>query len=484
MNRWDASLAAGMICCLRNMIYWLMANRTCSSQSGERFIYLQQLELFDDFQGGGDAVRGGGDNAAGIARAFTDGPEPADIFSFSKRIPVDADGGRRTGFRTGQDRVRTGETGQLRVHGTNAFLQILDHPGRQYSPQISGNNTGTVGGENIPETGRFPALQEVADPLGRRDKLTAACPESSFLDAPLQDETGQGMVIPEIFRTNAYQQGRVAVLTVTGMITHTVGHYAAGLGSGRDDLAARTHAEGIDAPAIRGMADQFVGCGTEGRMTRKGTILGFIDKNAGMFDPNTHGEGLLLHTQSLGEKLLDSITGRMADAQENRIRQEFPAFSVMGKDCSLHMTAPEDQFFQSGLKKDGASEPDDLLPDGRDNPFQAVCANVGLLVDEDGFRRSMGNESVQDIPDMGALYPACQFPVRKGSGSAFTELDIRIRVQDAILLHGGNIVAAGIHGFTALDQRGCHTGTGKGQGSEKTGGASTHNKRLCRLPTA
>ena len=224
-----------------------------------------------------------------------------DIFGFPQGITVDPDRGRGTGFRTGQDRIGTGEARQLRIHGTDAFLQVLDHPERENSPQVRGNNTGTVGGKNVTEAGRFPALQEITDPLGRRDKVSAAGPESGFFNASLKNETSQGMVISEIFRTNAHQQGSVAVLPVTGMITHTVGHYSAGLGSSRDHFTARTHAEGINAPAVRGMADQFIGCRAEGRMTCEGTILGFVNKGAGVFDPYTHSKGFLLHTQPLGE---------------------------------------------------------------------------------------------------------------------------------------------------------------------------------------
>ena len=66
------------------------------------------------------------------------------------------------------------------------------------------------------------------------------------------------MIIPEILRTNAYQQRRVTIFGIPGMVAHTIYNYAAMLGCGSDYMTAGTHTEGIDATAVRGMTGQLI----------------------------------------------------------------------------------------------------------------------------------------------------------------------------------------------------------------------------------
>ena len=67
-------------------------------------------------------------------------------------------------------------------------------------------------------------------------------------------------------------------------------------------MTSGTHAERVDAPAVRRMTDQFVGSGTKGRMAGKGTILGAVDHPAGVFDADAHCKGFLLHANPLGKQ--------------------------------------------------------------------------------------------------------------------------------------------------------------------------------------
>ena len=58
-----------------------------------------------------------------------------------------------------------------------------------------------------------------------------------------------------------------------------------------------------------------------------------------------------------------------------------------------------------------AAKTDDFLSDRRHNTFQAVGADMRLLVNENLFRCTVGNEGFQNVPDMGTLDPAGQFAI-------------------------------------------------------------------------
>ena len=163
--------------------------------------------LLDNTKGSCDAIRGSGNDAAGIARTFTDRIEASEIFRFTQGIAADPDRGGGTGFRTGQHSVRGRETGKLGVHGADAQLQVLGNPARKHGPQVRRNDAGTIGGDNFPESGGSPVLQEIANPLRRGSEVPAAGTESSFFDAALQHKPGEGMIVSEVLRTDAHQQG-------------------------------------------------------------------------------------------------------------------------------------------------------------------------------------------------------------------------------------------------------------------------------------
>ena len=75
----------------------------------------------------------------------------------------------------------------------------------------------------------------------------------------------------------------------------------------------------------------------------------------------------------------------------------------MTEDCTFDMSAPEDQFLQAGFKPDYTAQTDDFTPDGGDDAFQTVCADVRFLVNQDFLRGSVSDEGFQNVPDMGAF---------------------------------------------------------------------------------
>ena len=115
-------------------------------------------------------------------------------------------------------------------------------------------------------------------------------------------------------------------------------------------------------------------------MARKCAVLRTVDECPGMLDPDAHRKRFLRHHYALGEKSLDGIPGRMPDAQDYGICQEFPANAGMGQYGTLHMTVAADQFLQAGFKKNGATERNDFLPYGCDNVFKTIGSDMAVSI--------------------------------------------------------------------------------------------------------
>ena len=98
------------------------------------------------------------------------------------------------------------------------------------------------------------------------------------------------------------------------------------------------------------MTDQLIGSGAKRWMPCKGAVLRTVNHPAGVLDTDAHSKGLLFHAQSLREKRLHSIPGRMSDAQKNRVRQKLTALSFMIEDSTFDVLSANQQFLQAGLK--------------------------------------------------------------------------------------------------------------------------------------
>ena len=254
---------------------------------------LQKAAFFHRFPGSYDSVNGSGDNAARITGTFSYREEAGYRFGFTGFVSQDADRGRRTCFRSGEDRVRHSKTGQLGIHGTDAFLQVFSDKGRENSAKIRRSDSRSVGRLYFPEGSCGPVHEKILHPLTGRTETAVSGKIRGFFDLSLQDHAGKRMIVPEIVRTDSYEEGGIAVISIPGMKTHTVHYDASGLGSSGNYVPARTHAESINSPAVRRMTDKFVRCRSERGMAGKGTILGLIDKQPRMFYPHAHCKGFL-----------------------------------------------------------------------------------------------------------------------------------------------------------------------------------------------
>ena len=93
----------------------------------------------------------------------------------------------------------------------------------------------------------------------------------------------------------------------------------AGLGGCVDNIAARAHAEGVDAPAGPRLMRQLVG---SGRQALPGpAVLGQVDHRLRVFNADARGKGLRLHRKSEVMEHEKCISGRMPRGKDRQIRR-------------------------------------------------------------------------------------------------------------------------------------------------------------------
>lgn len=161
-----------------------------------------------------------------------------------------------------------------------------------------------------------------------------------------------------------------------------VDHRLCGIGHGRNDETARTHAERVDAAAIL-LAHERVGGRRKVFTTRLLVILNRVDQRLRMFDTHTHRKGLGLDTHTPAVEQFINIARRMARRQHNGgafdefVAAPDPTNTVIG-DFQVRHTAPETKY---------TARPDNRLPDMLHDARQFVGSDMGMRFEEN-FRRS------------------------------------------------------------------------------------------------
>ena len=395
---------------------------------------------------------------------------------------------------------------QLPVQCRNRHLQIPDNVIRQHSPQIRGCHAGPVGGIHLPEPDRCPVLQKILYPLGRsqesrswtkppantsvfrwcriRSRNSVRRKDSrirrvirGFFDFPLQFKPRQRMLRSEILRPHTHQQGCVAVFRIPGMIAHPVHHRAARLRSRGNHVPARTHAEGIHAAPVLGMACQLIGRRPQPWMPGERAVLAPVNHLPGMLNPHADGKGLLLHPDAVVIEVPHRVPGRMPDAKQNVLRPDFPVLPMVCHDGPGNLALPQDQPLQPGLEADRSAEAEDLLPDRRHHRLQPVRADMGLRIDENLLRCAVGHKGFQHIPEVRGFHAAGQLPVGKRAGTALPELDVGFLIQFTVFRHARHILRPHLHRLSPLDQDRDRPRPGQGQGTEKPRRSGSHHQR-------
>ena len=153
-------------------------------------------------------------------------------------------------------------------------------------------------------------MHKVFQPLGR-GAVAFYVFKGFLLQRTLEIHPRQGMVGAVVGRGDAHQKGAVGVLARPRVVAHAVGHDAALLAGGGDDLAARAHTKGVNAPPCVGVHRELIVGG--GEILGIVTVLRLVDQRLRMLDPCTDGKGLGLHRDALFQKQLEGVPRAVAD---------------------------------------------------------------------------------------------------------------------------------------------------------------------------
>ena len=261
------------------------------------------------------------------------------------------------------------------------------------------------------------------------------------------------------------------------MVAHAVDAQSAGLAGRGDHLAAGAHAEAVAASSVRRVDSEFVIRRTQGRMLPGLAVLALADEGLRMLNAHAHGEGLLHHHHALVEQALHGVAGAVANGQEDGVGQDLPLLALVNDLHAFHTIAADDQLRHPGFEQNRAAQTLDFLAHGSDDALELVRADMGLGQVQDLLRRAVLHEGLQNRADVGRLCAGSQLAVRERARAALAELHIAVRVEGAVLLHGGDILGAGFNGLASLDQDGVRARLGQRQRGEQACRARTHHHR-------
>ena len=183
---------------------------------------------------------------------------------------------------------------------------------------------------------RVPALFEINEEL--LGNLSTAEGKSPFFQFFLKGNAGKRVRDIKVPLPHMGDDCTVAVLPVPEAAAHSVHGEQTLFTRGIYDRAARTHAEGPDAPAHRGLSRQLI-VGPRQQGVGKAE-LGLIQPLLGVFNPKAHGKFLSPHGNAFGIQTPDRVPGAVTDGQEDEMGRIFfspfrdqagnPLFSIPG----------------------------------------------------------------------------------------------------------------------------------------------------------
>ena len=270
-------------------------------------------------------------------------------------------------------------------------------------------------------------------------------------------------MIPKILRFYLYYNGRIGILSIPGMIAHTVCDHLTRGGARRHHHAARAHAKGIDPPApVAGR--ELIFRRSQPGMAGKGAKLGLIDERPWMLRPHPYGKGLGLHFQAGCIQHSIGIPGSLAygqDAGGNRLHPlSLGRFQFQGSQPPRLGDQPR----QFGLEAHLAAFGLDILPQGLHHLYQAVRPQMGLCLHQDLLGRPVGGQQLQHPMGPRVFDAGGKFPIGKCPCAPFPEHHVAVWVQRTAGEKSRHPAASFRYRLPSLNHQGSVTLAGQGMG--------------------
>ena len=344
------------------------------------------------------------------------------------------------------------------------------------------------------------AVAQFSPSAARRRIAAAACKESLMLQLFLKRHTGQHILTAKIGSPHITEQRTVCSAAGAVMITHPVGHHTACLRRCHDNLAARTHAEGIDPATIFTAPAQLIVCGRQPQLPSGCAVLRNIDQILWVLNTHAYRKRFLRHGDPARVHPAKRITRAVSHGKNNRLarhagrghgrRRAKPVCSLAGLtaltdilravplyilylislfvphrvtafSCISNFFADHTtdtpvvyaQILHQRMKPHLPAEAFDLFADILDHDTQNIGADVRLLLVQDLLRCAGSHEFLQHLANTHVLDACGQFAVTEGARAAFSKLYIGLHVQHTILPETLYCGCSGIHILPALQHQ-------------------------------
>ena len=210
-------------------------------------------------------------------------------------------------------------------------------------------------------------------------------------------------------------------------------------------------------------------------MARQGPVLGQVNVRLPVLDAHPHRQGLGLQGHPGGAEHLEGVTGAVAQGQHHVVRRQAAGalrpLCIQGPDPVLRQL----QARQAAAEADVAAQRQELPPETGEHPAQVVRAHVGLGVPEDGWRRAVGRQGLQNEPVAHVPGAGVQLAVGEGPRAPLAELDVGRGVQPAGGPEPLHVRLPPLHVPPLLQQDGRRAAPGQGQGAEEATGPRAHH---------
>ncbi len=188
-----------------------------------------------------------------------------------------------------------------------------------------------------------------------------------------------------------------------------------------------------------------------------------------MFHPQPHGKGFALQRYTPFGQQFVGVAGAVADRQDQAVAgQLLPVVD----DQRGNGTVPYDDVAQAAAEADREAALQQMLPDGAHHEPQAVGADMRLGQVADFGRGPEIGQPLQYPGHQRVFGAAGQLAVGKGPGPPLAELDIALRVEQAVPPELLDIQSALFHRLAAFDDRGGQAVFGQAQGGKQAGRAA------------
>ena len=199
-------------------------------------------------------------------------------------------------------------------------------------------------------------------------------------------------------------------------------------------------------------------------------IQGPVDHGLRVLHTEAHGEILCLHVETLPVQRLIAVPGTVADGEDNGMLFPFPG-------C----------VFVLRVEADLAAEGANLLPEGANDGQECIGAYMGLRVDLNVRIRAALHKFLQHEapPAVGILHQGIELTVRKGTGTALTELGIGLRIELSLFPKRFHILDTLLYRSAALINHGTGTGPCQEKSCQHARRAEAHDDGtvlfLCKI---